>query len=78
MKKSSLSKRATAASAKQAGALSLFERAAVELEAASDEHLAVAQEATAIVNTHLDIVNDATTASKQSLTAAAKIRQLVG
>lgn len=75
--KSNLNKRATAASAKQAGALSLFHRAAEELEAAAAEHHAVAKEATDIANAHLDIVNAATQASKDSLTAAAKIRELV-
>lgn len=76
--RNNLQKRAAGAGAKQAGALMLFERAAIELETAAEEHHAVATEATRIANEHLDIVNNATSSAKQSLTAASKIREFIG
>jgi hypothetical protein len=79
VKKSTLNKRAnTAASAKQAGALSLFHRAADDLEAAAAEHRSVRDEALAIADQHHAVAQDASVAAEQSLVAAAKIRELAG
>lgn len=73
-----LSKRAVAASAKQAGALSLFHRAADELDAAAQEHYEISAEATRVANEHLDVVNEANRQGREAVDAAAKIRALIG
>lgn len=78
MKKTTLEKRATAADAKHAGALSLFSRAAEELDAAADEHLNIAREAEFAAQLHQERANQSTVSAKQAITAAARLRELVG
>lgn len=76
--KTNLSKRAQAASAKQAGALSLFHRAADELDAAAEAHRKVQSEADAIAAHYDSLAGTAHIAAQESANAASKIRDLIG
>lgn len=78
MKKSTLEKRAVAADAKHAGALSLFHRAAEELDAAADAHLEIAREAELLAQLHQERSDQSTVSAKQAIASAARLRELVG
>jgi hypothetical protein len=71
-------KRATAADAKHAGALSLFVKAADELEAAASEHAAVASEAKAIADEYNARHAESISASVAATNSASRVRELVG
>lgn len=78
MKKNNLEKRAVAADAKHAGALSLFHKAAAELDAAADEHLEIARAAELEAQLHQERAEASSVSAKQAITAAARLRELVG
>lgn len=71
--RNNLHKRATAADAKHAGALSLFNKAADELEAAAAEHDAIADEATWVVDARRSESRKSAVAARD---AAARLREL--
>ena len=78
MRKNDLTKRAVAADAKHAGALSLFHKAAEELEAAASEHCDIAREAELVAALHQERANDSRLSASHALSAAGKLRELVG
>lgn len=71
-------KRATAADAKHAGALSLFHKVADELEAAAAEHRAVADEAQCIADNYAARTAASKHAAASAEASASRVRELVG
>lgn len=74
--RNNLHKRATAADAKHAGALSLFNKAAEELEAAAAEHDAIADEATWVVDEYESRRSESRKSAVAARDAAARLREL--
>lgn len=74
--RNNLHKRATAADAKHAGALSLFHKAADELETAAAEHDAIAEEAQRLADEYDVRRVESVASASAARTAAARLREL--
>jgi hypothetical protein len=74
--RNNIHKRATAADAKHAGALSLFYKAAEELEAAAAEHDAIAEEAKAKADEYDVRRVESVASANAARTAASRLREL--
>jgi hypothetical protein len=73
-----LFKRAVRADVRKGNALSLFRTAATELEAAAQEHRAVAAEAAEVAEAYKGRAGDSVQSAVDAEQAAARLREMVG